>query len=166
MGINLTAYINWVLATFVGAYFSSLIYDIKKNEQIDFSKYDIFGFATFADAWRISVVMKDFMKALPRSNKLAFVFNTYGYINGKTTKILSNFAKKKGYKVVAFHALHTPENYPPQIKIGHGSADAPNQLELQKYLDRVACVECSNLSNIINLLLVTYFMTTYSYTLK
>ena len=30
MGINLTAYLNWILATFIGAYFSSLIYDYKK----------------------------------------------------------------------------------------------------------------------------------------
>lgn len=30
MGINLTAYVNWILATFIGAYFSSLIYDYKK----------------------------------------------------------------------------------------------------------------------------------------
>lgn len=108
-------------------------HDIRKGNPIDFSKYDILGFAAFADAWRISALMKDFMKALPRSNKPAFVFNTYGYINGKTTRILSDFAKKKGYKIVAFHALHTPENYPPQIKLGHGSVDAPNQLELQKF---------------------------------
>lgn len=30
MGINLTAYINWIFATFIGACFSSLIYDYKK----------------------------------------------------------------------------------------------------------------------------------------
>lgn len=30
MGVNITAYLNWILATFVGASFSSLIYDYKK----------------------------------------------------------------------------------------------------------------------------------------
>lgn len=117
--------------------------DIRKNKEIDPSKYDIFGFAAFADGWNISVLMKDFIKALPSSNNPAFVFNTYGYINGKTTKILSNYVKKKGYKIVAYHALHTPENFPPQIKIGHGSVDAPNELELQKFNEFI-----KNLNNV------------------
>lgn len=30
MGVNITAYLNWIAATFVGACFSSLIYDYKK----------------------------------------------------------------------------------------------------------------------------------------
>lgn len=30
MGVNITAYLNWIAATFVGASFSSLIYDYKK----------------------------------------------------------------------------------------------------------------------------------------
>lgn len=108
-------------------------YDIRKNRKIDFLKYDILGFATYADGWTIPVLMKNFINSLPMSNQPAFVFNTYGYINGKTTRILSNYAKKKGFKIVAYHALHTPENFPPQIKIGNGCENAPNEVELQNF---------------------------------
>lgn len=108
-------------------------YDIRESKIIDFSKYDILGFATYADIGSIPVLMKNFLKSLPMTTKPAFVFNTFGYINGKTTWFLSSYAKKRGYKIIAYHALHTPENFPAQIKRGNGCENAPDENELENF---------------------------------
>ena len=111
-------------------------FDIKCNKIPDFSLYDIAGFACFTDALAPSKLVYDFFKKLPRGDgRHAFVFNTYGFICGPTLKHLKKLALERGFKVIAGHSLHTPENYPPMVASGRGNEQAPNDKELRKFND-------------------------------
>jgi len=109
-------------------------YDITKEKNLDLHKYDIVGFATFTDAWEPPLLFKNFINNLPQqNNKLAFLLNTYGFISGKTLRTMNKLVVKKGFIVLNGHSLHTPENYPPMIKTGHGFEDSPNEKEMYAY---------------------------------
>lgn len=97
-------------------------------------KYDFAGFATFTNFLNIPYIVQMFIEKLPRqNNKPAFVFNTYGFISGKTLKILDKTVTAKGFKVIAGHSLHTPESYPPMIARGRGNEQAPNEKEINNF---------------------------------
>lgn len=110
------------------------LYDITQNGLPDLDSYQVIGFAAFADFFSPSALICDFIHRLPQQNhKYAFIFNTYGNINGQTLKVLRDLVAKKGFTVIAGHALHTPENYPPMISRGISRAKAPNQRELEHF---------------------------------
>ncbi|MCK4410054.1 MAG: EFR1 family ferrodoxin, partial [Candidatus Eisenbacteria sp.] len=60
---------------------------------------------------------------------LAFVLSTHGFISGKTLRAMESAVTSRGFRVVAGHALHTPESYPPMIVRGKGNEQAPNPKE-------------------------------------
>lgn len=92
----------------------------------DLDCYGFVGFATYASEFKVAKFVSDYMKSLPEvHNKLAFVFTTYGRDNGSSGMVLAGLASKKGFRVVAEHALNTPENYPPVIRMEHGHVDNP-----------------------------------------
>jgi NAD-dependent dihydropyrimidine dehydrogenase PreA subunit/flavodoxin len=96
--------------------------------------YDAVGFATFANFWAPSALMSEFIAALPaQQRKPAFVMSTFGMVNGSTTRIMADSVTGRGFTVVASHALHTPENYPPMISKGLGNVNAPSERELGSY---------------------------------
>ena len=99
----------------------------------------IVGFATFTDFLGPPQLVKTFLEKLPvQDNRPAFVFNTYGFINGKTLKDMAKLVAERGFKVVAGHSLHTPESYPPMIAGGRGNEQAPNEKELRAFKRFVA----------------------------
>lgn len=101
-------------------------FNIAKDSIPDLEIYNIVGFAAFTDFSGPSKLVQTFIEKLPRqNNKLAFVFNTYGFISGKTLKILDKWVTTRGFKVIAGYSLHTPENYPPMIARGRGNEQAP-----------------------------------------
>lgn len=98
------------------------------------SKYDIVGFATFADWLAPPKLFNSFVKKLPVQNgKMAFIFNTYGNLSGKTLSIMKKLVKKKGFKIIGGHSLHTPENYPPLIANGMTRAEYPKKEDMTKF---------------------------------
>jgi ferredoxin/flavodoxin len=108
--------------------------DLKKAKPIDFSAYDLVGFAAWADYSGPSRLTIDYLDRLPKqNNKPAFVFNTFGMFNGGTLKTMHDKAAKAGFNVVAALALHTPENIPTMVSRGFASADAPNKKELERF---------------------------------
>lgn len=108
------------------------LFNIAKDDIFDLEQYDIVGFATFANGLGPPYLMQAFIERLPHQNKkLAFVFNTYGFINGKPLKILGKWVMAKGFKVIIGHSLHTPENCPAMIIRGIGNEQAPNKKELE-----------------------------------
>ena len=113
--------------------------DIKLHNMVkdgipDLKDYDIIGFAAWTDYWAPSILVEDFIKKLPKqNNKPAFVFNTYGFISGKTQTIFAKLVTARGFKVIAGHALHTPENFPPMIMGGRANEQAPNDKELDNF---------------------------------
>ena len=89
--------------------------------------------------------MQKFIQELPQQkNKAAFVFNTYGFMSGKTQGALDKWISAKGFLPVIGHKLHVPENYPPMILRGKGAENAPNTEELEEFKGFI-----SELENII-----------------
>jgi len=104
--------------------------DITEAEVIDTDAYDVIGFAAFTDFFGPSQVFLDFVDRLPHQDgKLAFVLSTHGFISGKTLRAMEIAVTAKGLRVVAGHALHTPESYPPMIMRGRANEQAPNPKE-------------------------------------
>lgn len=111
-------------------------FDITINKTPVFNEYDIIGFATFADFGGPPYLMQQFIEKFDNmENKYAFVFNTFGFIGGKTLKVLGKLVKESGFKVIAGYSLHTPENYPPMITKGMANLQAPNEKEMKHFND-------------------------------
>ncbi len=108
--------------------------DIVKKKDINLQPYDIVGFATFTDFWGIPYLFQSFIESLSTpQGKLAFVFNTYGFLSAATLRNLRKKVAERGFKVIAGYSLHTPESYPPMIAGGRGYENSPNEKELQKF---------------------------------
>jgi len=124
------------------------LFDIIRDGMPALENYDVAGFAAFTNYSGIPYIFQDFMENLTQqNNKPAFVFNTYGFMKGRTLQIISELAGMKGYKVVAGNSLHTPESYPPMIAIGMGNKKAPDKKELKNFNEFI-----SELDHIISLM--------------
>lgn len=110
-----------------------VLHDLVKDGIPDIEKYDIIGFAAWADFLGIPKVMIDYIKNVNGHGKPAFVFNTFGNINGRTLLQMCNYVKKQDFSVIAGHSLHTPENVPMLIVTGMTREDAPYPKELEKF---------------------------------
>ena len=109
-------------------------FDILKKKPLDFSGYDLVGFAAFADFWGPSPVFKTFINSLPSCpGKPAFVFNSFGMLSGATLRVMRDLVAKKGFKVIAGHALHMPENIATMILSGKANEQAPNPKEMEAF---------------------------------
>lgn len=110
------------------------LFNMVKDGVPDLEKYDIVGFAAFTDFFAPSQLVQTFAEGLPQQDgKPAFVFNTFGFIGGRTIKVLEKWVDSKGFRVVAGHSLHTPESYPPMIARGRPYADSPNDKEMARF---------------------------------
>jgi ferredoxin/flavodoxin len=108
--------------------------DVVAEREVDLEPYDVVGFATFTDFWGPPYLFQAFIEGLPQqAGKLAFVFNTYGAMSGKTLRVLERAVAAKGFQVIAGHSLHTPENYPPMIARGMGAEGAPDGKEMAAF---------------------------------
>lgn len=108
--------------------------DITKEKKDDPEPYDIVGFAAFTDFWGPPQLLKSFIESLPKQNsKAAFIFNTYAALSGSVLLNLGDLVRTRGFKLIAGHSLHMPQNYPPQIASGMRSANSPNQNELSRF---------------------------------
>ena len=109
-------------------------YNILKNKSLSLNNYDIAGFATFTDTWDTPKIFIDFIDTLKKQkHKPSFLLNTYGFLSGKTLKTLNHKVSEKGFLVLCGHSLHTPENFPPMIRIGLGCANHPGKGDLKKF---------------------------------
>ena len=111
-------------------------YNILENKTIDCANYAIIGFAAFADYWGPSPKFKSFVRSLQKCpGKPAFVFNTYGMISGGTLRVMYKLVAQKGFRIVAGHTLHMPENIGAMIVMGMGNEQAPNVKEMSAFND-------------------------------
>jgi flavodoxin/NAD-dependent dihydropyrimidine dehydrogenase PreA subunit len=118
-----------------------VFYNILENKIIDFSSYDIIGFAAFTDYWGPSPKFKSFVRLLPKcSGKPAFVFNTYGMFSGGTMGIMYRLVARRGFRIIAGHGLHMPENIPTMILMGMANEQAPNDKEMIAFKKFIGCL--------------------------
>ena len=110
------------------------LYNIVKNEIPDFTKYDIVGFAAFADFGAVSKIMYSFVDKMPDQNeKNAFIFNTYGAFSLKTLTTFDELVTGAGFKVQTGYSLHTPESYPPMRKRGMAFDKSPKPKDMLEF---------------------------------
>jgi ferredoxin len=108
--------------------------DVLRPDPPGHDDYGLVGFATFVDFWNPPLVMQEFIAALPvQHHQPAFAFCTYGSGPGSTLRSLARQLTARGFHVVAAHALHVPENYPPMVAKGSGFEDAPDEEELTAF---------------------------------
>ncbi|MCK5598368.1 EFR1 family ferrodoxin [bacterium] len=108
----------------------------------DPNKYDIVGFATWADFMGAPQLFHSFVGEIEsQGEKPAFIFNTFGAVSGNTLRDMENAVKAKGFNVIRGHSLHTPENYPPSIKRGMGFAKSPGKRDIKKFDAFIAGLE-------------------------
>lgn len=100
----------------------------------DFSKYDIFGFATYADRWLPPKHFTDFVNSIPVLGKATptFIFNTYGLLSVRTLKVMHDLLKCKNFHVFSGFSLRAPESYPP-LAAKHVSINTPDDTHLKKF---------------------------------
>jgi ferredoxin/flavodoxin len=108
--------------------------DIVREKQIDLEPYGVVGFATFTDWWGPPYLFQTFIQGLPRQEgKLAFVFNSYGFISGKTSYVLQSMVAAKGFDVIAGHSMRMPESCPRMISRGLGAEEAPSEKQMSGF---------------------------------
>lgn len=108
--------------------------NIVKDDKPDLNEYDVVGFATWADFMGAPQLFHSFIEKIElKTDKPAFVFNTYGAMSGKTLRDMESTVKSKGFNVICGHSLHTPENYPPSITRGMGFRNSPSKRSLKKF---------------------------------
>jgi ferredoxin len=108
--------------------------DVVREKEVDLEPYGAVGFATFTDCWGPPYLFQTFIQGLPQQEgKLAFVFNTYGFISGKTLRVLESMVAAKGFNVIAGHSLQMPESYPPMIALGLGAQGAPSEKQVRRF---------------------------------
>jgi ferredoxin len=108
--------------------------DVVREREADLEPYDIVGFATFTDCWGPPQLFQSFIQGLPhQEGKLAFVFNSYGFVSGKTLYVLAGMVSAKGFDVISGHSLRMPESYPPMIARGMGAQEAPSQAQMSRF---------------------------------
>jgi ferredoxin len=100
--------------------------DVMLKRDMDLTPYDVVGLAVPTDFGGMPKLFETFLAGLPeQEGKPAFVLNTYGFASGRVLRDLVEQADGRGFTVMGAHSLHTPENYPPMIRIGLGSPDQP-----------------------------------------
>ena len=110
------------------------VYDMSSAKMPNLENYTIVGFATFAQMFYPPKFVEAFIKEIKiKEKKYAFVFNTYGSINGNTLFGLENLVKAAGFTLIGAYALHTPESSPKMIIKGITSEDSPNEGELEEF---------------------------------
>ncbi|MBQ4481213.1 MAG: EFR1 family ferrodoxin [Victivallales bacterium] len=116
----------------------------------ELSDYGFVGFATYASEFKVARFVADYMDGFPEVHgKPAFIFTTYGRDNGSSGMVLARLAKRKGFRIVAEHALNTPENYPPVIRMEHGHVENPTDAQVaafDAFIDELSGIS-SKLSN-------------------
>jgi ferredoxin len=120
------------------------LFDITSGGTPNFDAYDVAGFATFTDFIDPPYLVKVFIERIsPQREKPAFVFNTYGFISGKTQQTLSRWVTAKGFKVITGYSLQMPESYPPMVARGRGNEQATSKKESIKFKSFISGLEDS-----------------------
>ena len=107
----------------------------------DFLRYDLVGFAAFADLWGVSQLVYDFFSHVPNVDGTpAFVLNTFGSMSARTLPQLAKLARGKGFRVLCGHSLHTPESFPGMRAIGLSFDWSPSRRERRRFARFVECL--------------------------
>lgn len=108
--------------------------DIAGQMNADISSYDIVGFAFPTHYLGIPEQMRKFIERIKRDQeKHVFLINTYGMMQGKALRLVKKLLDKKGCRVISWHALMTPESYPPFIAKGITNNDKPDKQQIKAF---------------------------------
>lgn len=109
-------------------------HDMNDKNVPNLEKYDLLGFASYAQGFDPPQYVEKFIKSLKKvKSKYVFIFNTYGFINGNTLNKMGKWLKTMECKVIAGFALHTPESSPIMIHYKITSENSPNDKEMREF---------------------------------
>jgi ferredoxin len=124
--------IEYIAANIINIDFD--FHDMSDTNIPDLGQYDLLGFASYAQAFNPPQYVENYIKNLNIvEKKYAFVFNTFGFMNGNTLNTLGKWAKNIECRVIASFALHTPESSPIMIRYKITSENSPNEKEMEKF---------------------------------
>lgn len=110
------------------------LFDMTRSEKPDLKPYDVLGFAFPTHHLGVEEIFAQFVAGLEmRPGQPVFMLNTYGVMPGKAAKIVNSLLEKRGARLIAFHALMLPENYPPFIAQGVTGADQPDAKQMAAF---------------------------------
>jgi ferredoxin len=98
-------------------------------------KYDLIGFASPVEFFGLPKFIYDWFSDLPflKTPKLAFLLLTFGNITGTSILQLRSLVQDKGFRVIAGHTLHMPDNFPISRGKGFTASSSPNKQELARF---------------------------------
>lgn len=111
------------------------LWDMNQDKYPMLEKYDLIGFASPVEFFGLPKFIFDWFADLPilKQLKPAFLLITFGNIAGTSIVQFRTLVQDKGFKVIAGHTLHMPDNFPISRVKGFTSSNSPNKLELARF---------------------------------
>lgn len=111
------------------------LWDITNDVYPNMEKYDIIGFAAPVEFFGLPKFLFDWFGDLPslKNPKYCFLILTFGNIAGTTLLQLRSLVRDKGFRVIAGHVIHMPDNFPISRTKGFSASASPNKQELARF---------------------------------
>lgn len=111
------------------------LWDMNQNKYPPLEKYDLVGFASPVEFFGLPKFIYDWFADLPLllKPKPAFLLLTFGNIAGTSILQLRTLVGEKGFKIIAGHTLHMPDNFPVSRMKGFKATNSPNKQELMRF---------------------------------
>jgi NAD-dependent dihydropyrimidine dehydrogenase PreA subunit len=108
---------------------------MNKDKYPQMGKYDLIGFASPVEFFGLPKFIYDWFADLPtqKNHKLAFLLLTYGNIAGTAIIQFRTLVQEKGFRIIAGHTLHMPDNFPISRIKGFKASSSPNKQELSRF---------------------------------
>ena len=126
---------------------SITLWDMNQDIYPNIEKYELVGFASPVEFFGLPKFVLDWFRDLPtlKKTKLAFLLLSFGNISGTSIIQFRNLVQDKGFRVIAGHTIHMPDNFPISRIKGFTSSGSPNKQELSRYN-----LFCSILKDLVN----------------
>jgi ferredoxin/flavodoxin len=111
------------------------LWDMNQDIYPQLSKYELIGFASSVEFFGLPKFIYDWFADFPplKNPKLSFLLTTYGNIAGTTILQLRSLVQDKGFRVIAGHTLHMPDNFPVSRIKGFSAFGSPNKQEIGRF---------------------------------
>jgi len=111
------------------------LWDMTKEVYPKIEKYDLVGFASPVEFFGLPKFVYDWFRDLPllKKPKYAFLLLTFGNIAGTSLLQLRTLVQGKGFRVIAGHVIHMPDNFPISRVKGFTASTSPNKQEFSRF---------------------------------
>ncbi|MFP4363184.1 MAG: EFR1 family ferrodoxin [Spirochaetia bacterium] len=120
-------------------YFSNVtqgteLFSVRNSEVLEIGTFSCIGFFFPTYYLKAHPVILKAIENLPKGNgKPVFLVTTYGVMPGRSLRQAAKLLATKEYTVFESHALEMPESFPPFLKKGITSKEAPDPQALSEF---------------------------------